>query len=1411
MTIYDADNNVLLDVTVDDTSLRSKALNGDNTLTLNYSLAEHVEVPIGAWCVFKGERYSLMSPEDITMNHRRSFEYALTMHSEDAKAKLYKFVNPVDGRLKFTLTAKPREHLQMLVDNLNMRDSGWTTGECPDLPETVLSYNHTTCHDALVQLADELELDYWFTGKSVSIGKLELNKDNPLPLSYGGDGAGLKPGIRRNNYSEALPVEILYTQGSETNIDRSKYGASELHLPKSQGIRYDGEKFEDEAGFDETLARAYVTDANGYSVRRSDKGLSTHCEDSLDCSEITPAKEEAVASVVEADAEKHFWDVVFSSPVDYGQYQIAGETPSVIFQTGMLAGKEFNLATYTSGTKKDTLKCERQEDGGWLVELCPAEIDGITMPDKDSGYVPAQGDKFKVFGIQLPDEYICDNGTRSGAEWDMLRHAVRYMHEHEEQRYTVTGELDEIYAKRNWESISDRLVLGGYISFTDRSWQADPLLIRIVGIKEYVNRPYSPTIEISNAPASGTLSGALSQLENRDALNEDRYRRSVGYTKRRWRDLKETTELLEAAFDNFSGSVSPVAVQTMQMIVGDEMLQFIFTKSLTDDTQVEFAYSYDAPTGIVTIPQESFIKHMTLGITSISSAREESAYKRWSLPPASCALEQDKSYYIYAKVSKSATSGTFVFSEEPFSETDEHYYLLVGILNSEYEGARSFVSLHGFTEILPARITTDKVVSADGETYFDLVNGVIGGRIKFAPGSSGLENVDGWKDLQDQIDGAIETWYAAGAPTLDNHPASGWTDDAERNNHVGDIYYDKDTGKAYRFMLDEAGTYLWTPIADNDIAEALRMAKDALDKAGGAITGVDVEYATSDSPTVPPEDGWQTQAPERMDKAYLWQRTRTAYSDGTETLSDPVCISGADGVGIVSVTELYCLSSGTGRPDAPSEEVTESRKVKDAWTKTCPDWENGCTYWTCSQIIREDGAVVFTDVTEAGNIKNRVFVTADGEHPLPPYNTGDLWLCAHYAETAAEAGIVQTEDSTAVTDEDGDGNPVTVSDANTVEYTNEILKCVNAKATGEEFSINDWQPAAGYAKASDYDYLRAALPETATVIDGGLALGTFLGVTDAASGSAADGNVVAGMCGVRGNGDEFWDEDRQSKLLLFAGTDADADANVKYKSAKTQIWDDGTLKSTKGELEGLTVNSSRNPFINYGPAVTGGSRDISGHDHGLAEGLVAFPWGAENSGRRILLAGAGFYAEAPDGKHFYEDGRELERIYCYEEIVEFVGVGTDEEFMGWSVLSRAPYGRGSKAGRPLNTLLAGRCTGSSTGVSMEASGCALANDDPFDLSGDNTAGVSRAGKGVYRMTLPGWWFATETDIFVSLTGCGAIYGGSNPVKATLYSISGSADEGWTLEIRTSDDETENDGSFFFEIKTLGNWYVRRTK
>ena len=756
MIIYNNAGNKVLEIEVDDNSYRNRAVMGDHSLTLYYSLPEHVEIPVGSYCEFQGETFTLKRPENFKMKHKRLFEYTVLFDPPEANAKVWKFRNPVDGRLKFSLTAKPHEHLQMFVDNMNRRDKGWTVGECIDGVETLIAYDHDFCIDALTRMASTFKTEYEFTGKRVSLRKIEYNKSNPLPLSYG-CGNGFKPGVGRANTVYNPPTEILFVQGGTDNIDPSKYGSSELLLPKNQTLAYDGEHFGDEDGFIAKNARRYVVDEAGLSIRRDDKQLSSLAEDSLDCSEIYPKRVGTVNTVVVVDEKNNFYDIVdtsIPSSLNYEECLIEGETMTVVFQTGMLAGREFEVKYYHNTVKG---KAARR------FEIVPADIDGQTMPN--TTFAPKSGDKYAVFKCMLPTAYICDNATKTGASWDMFRAAVKCLFDNEDLKFTFTGELDGIWSKKDWVNIGGRIKLGGYIRFSDEQFQKDGVLVRITGIKDYINKPHSPVIELSNTTVSGSVSSTLNDLKSEEVIVDDLHRDAIQFTKRRFRDAKETISMLEEALlDNFTNSINPIAVQTMSMLVGDESLQFRFVNSKTNPVPVTHRIVYDNETKQLTAAA-GIIQHMTLGINTVSASHKVSEYKFWDMTAYTSAVLDDgkKKYYLYAKVSKTAQTGVFTLSENAIKleGVSGFYHLLVGVLNSEYNEERSFVTLYGFTEILPGRITTANSVSTDGNTYFDLLKGIISGQIKFKSGSSGLYELDEWEAVNGLITQAQNTANAA--------------------------------------------------------------------------------------------------------------------------------------------------------------------------------------------------------------------------------------------------------------------------------------------------------------------------------------------------------------------------------------------------------------------------------------------------------------------------------------------------------------------------------------------------------------------------------------------------------------------------------------------------------------------------
>ena len=755
VTLYNDDKEIKIEVK--DESYSYEAIMEECSLTLYFDYPGYIEIPVGSWCDFYGKRYSLKRDSNFKKNGERNFEYTLILETGEADAMLWKVRHTVDRSIKFSYTAKPHEHLRLLVENLNRRSTGWKVGDCIEGTEKVINYNHTYIRDAFNQLAELYETEWQIIEetvegnqiKTIHLRKVEYNKENPLKLSYG-KGHGFKVGVGRE--SGEIPPEIILVETTDRNIDYSTYGSKYLLLPKNKTIRFDGIKFENEEGFDSTKARIYKTDADGTCVMRADKELTTAKEDSLDCTAIYPSRVGTVSAVIEVNKKNNFFDFVdkdIPEELNFEDCLIAGESMTVIFQTGMLTGKEFEVKYIHEA--KDKKEARR-------FEIVPQEIDGITMPEPEV-WRPKVGDTYAVFGMQLPKAYICNDSTQTGASWEAFKEAAKYLYEHEDKAFIFTGTLDGIWAKKRWLEIGGKIVLGGYVDFYDTQFHPEGSLIRMIGIKRYINNPYSPEIELSNEPVSTSVSSDLNKIETNKVEVDIKHKDALQFTKRRFRDAKETMSMLEDALLNFSGSVNPITVSTMQLLVGDESLQFRFVNSKTNPVQVSHNITYNASTRILNAPA-GILQHLTLGISSLSSSHKADEYKYWDMAEynSPALIDPEKKYYLYAKVGKENQAGTFLLSETAIKieQITGYYHLLTGVLNSEYEGSRSFVQLYGFTEILPGRVTTERILSPDGDTYFDLVKSEIGGNIQIKAGSSGLENLSEWEAAHQEIKDAAK-------------------------------------------------------------------------------------------------------------------------------------------------------------------------------------------------------------------------------------------------------------------------------------------------------------------------------------------------------------------------------------------------------------------------------------------------------------------------------------------------------------------------------------------------------------------------------------------------------------------------------------------------------------------------------
>ena len=218
-------NNTTLEVQPNDSSYRYRSLMAKPQLVLKFSLPRYVEIPVGAYCDYMGERYFLNAPQNIKKQGTRHIEYTLNMGTRQDNMALYKMRNSVDKRLKYSMCAKPHEFIAEIVANLNERDGAgvWSIGTCIDANEKTIEFNHTNIDSALSQVAETFETEWEIVGTTIHLHKVEYYKSDPLPLSYG-KGNGFMPGVGRTTPSNELPIKRLYVQGGDRNIDRSEYG-----------------------------------------------------------------------------------------------------------------------------------------------------------------------------------------------------------------------------------------------------------------------------------------------------------------------------------------------------------------------------------------------------------------------------------------------------------------------------------------------------------------------------------------------------------------------------------------------------------------------------------------------------------------------------------------------------------------------------------------------------------------------------------------------------------------------------------------------------------------------------------------------------------------------------------------------------------------------------------------------------------------------------------------------------------------------------------------------------------------------------------------------------------------------------------------------------------------------------------
>ena len=730
-----------IEVIPSDESVRTMAIMEPSTLTLYFALPYYIDIPIGAYCTFEGYRYELLTPAVFAKNGNRKWEYTLTMEAPEGNLSRWKVRNPVDGSLEFPYTATPHQHIELLVSIINAHGGAiWRIGQCVDAAEKLINYNHTQISDALSELTSLYETEWEVTTENeggiqyntLHFCKVEHHKDSPVGLAYGREG-GFLPGLKREN-SDTQSVERLFVQGTEENISTAHYkplggeiGSKRLLLPLAQELGFDGANYSDSAEFDTIKGKIFRSSDNGQSITLANNAGTTGNEDSFDGTDIIPAKTLTITRVsttpsIDSEGKEYneynvVLDIIVSE--DYRKYQVEGEIAYVAFQSGRLAGRNFDIHTLTDGTLDITTIYDNGEYKGWQFKLVAEEQDGYMMPS--DVWEPAVGDTVKVFGIQLPQDSICDNRNRTGASWDLFREGIRVMWERSAKSTFYAGEISTAWVARNWENVGAKIRVGGYVRLTDSDFEKEGALIRITAVKTYLNNSHAPQVTLSNEVVSAGFKSTLSQIKGEEVVVETNRKAAKDFTKRKFRDAKEAQEMLgNALMGEFTESLSPIAVNTMQAIVGSTTLQYTFVQGLEDMTTTTFLPQI-TPNDTIVLPQ-AFIKHETLGISEVKPEREYTEYMRWQVEGNTFAFDNSEiAYYLYIRAEKASNSATFILSPSAIQLEEEvgYFHFLLATISRQANGSRSYQSWNGFTEVTPGAIRANRYTSTDGQQYVD--------------------------------------------------------------------------------------------------------------------------------------------------------------------------------------------------------------------------------------------------------------------------------------------------------------------------------------------------------------------------------------------------------------------------------------------------------------------------------------------------------------------------------------------------------------------------------------------------------------------------------------------------------------------------------------------------------------------
>lgn len=457
------------------------------------------QIVLGNYTTYEGTRYYVTKEPTVRKEHSQLYTVEVDLERSLGLARITILANPVDHRTTFDYTATASEHLQLIVDCLNAKyeEVGlkWTRGavHCKDTVKHI-KYDGATVLGALQQIRETYETDIFADGETLSLGQVD-DKTTALPLAYG-KGKGLLSGLERHKHTDDTIPTRLYVTGIKRNMTTGRLTLERDVVlaidPKSGAI----ERVSGGVEIKPDGRTRYRTDKAGQYIAEwspTDKFANSWTrfptEATYTNEEIYPSHVSTIKTVTKV---KDHYEV--NSDFNYDKFRIEGEQMQVVFQSGNLAGRDFD-AKYLPSTGR--------------LAIVPKEEDDTTLPNDT--LCPKVGDQYIVTGIKLPDQYIRE------AERNLTDEALRHLIKLQETRYSYKADIDPVYLHNNHDTIAPQLAVGRYVHLTDPQITIGDPYVRIVGKRTYLDRPYTPEIELSNeVEPPSELTRVLNELDRQD-------------------------------------------------------------------------------------------------------------------------------------------------------------------------------------------------------------------------------------------------------------------------------------------------------------------------------------------------------------------------------------------------------------------------------------------------------------------------------------------------------------------------------------------------------------------------------------------------------------------------------------------------------------------------------------------------------------------------------------------------------------------------------------------------------------------------------------------------------------------------------------------------------------------------------